>query len=600
MKKRFLPFALALLAFLPAARAQWLTQTVELKAGWNAVFLHVDASYATLDALIGGDVSNPIQEIWRWNPPSAAQYTDSPQNPNAGSEWTSWVRGQSGGSAQRAVGDTAYLVRVSANVSSYQWNLKGRPVAPRNDWTLSGLNFVGFPTVPVNPPKFDAFLAAAPELQSITPEIYYYPGGELSTNNPTLLPKYLFRLTPVKRGQAFWIRSGDVFNHYFGPFSVQLSGAGGVDFQDSLGTYSLRLRNLTTNRLTVNLQLLNSEAPPAGQSPIVALPPLLVRGALNLTNLSYAYAPLTTGSPHSWTLEPRGQLGEETEVVLGLNRSAITQPAGSLLAGLLRFTDGLGFSQIDAPVTAQAAARSGLWIGSASVNQVQHALQSFARDAQGQTLTGQDGRYVVASSDSSMGSVPQPFPLRLIVHNPDSGSAVLLQRVFYGMDSKTNPIIARAESALGSAFLRQARRISSLHLPWTANNTAWTFNSRLGADTNLFTTVVENYNDRASNPFLHGYHPDHDNLDAGFKNILPQGSESYTIERLIRLQVTPPADDFASLVEAGKTLAGNYSETITLKGLARGGGKEDTRQIQVQGRFTLSRVSPIAQLTAGP
>ena len=75
---RILGVAAALLAAALPAQAQWLTQSIGLKAGWNAVFLHVDASHDTLDALIGGDGSNPIQEVWRWNPPSVAQFTDSP------------------------------------------------------------------------------------------------------------------------------------------------------------------------------------------------------------------------------------------------------------------------------------------------------------------------------------------------------------------------------------------------------------------------------------------------------------------------------------------------------------------------------------------
>ena len=32
----------------------------------------------------------------------------------------------------------------------------------------------------------------------------------------------------------------------------------------------------------------------------------------------------------------------------------------------------------------------------------------------------------------------------------------------------------------------------------------------------MATTVTLSYNDQASNPFLHTYHPDHDNLDATF------------------------------------------------------------------------------------
>src|SRR6266536_3480976 len=110
-------------ASLQTAQAQWQTQSLDLKSGWNAVYLHADADYTTLDALIGGDAANPIFEVWRWNPPATTQFTDSPQNPNPGSEWTSWVRNQPGGSLQRLAGNAAYLVRVSANVPTYTWTL---------------------------------------------------------------------------------------------------------------------------------------------------------------------------------------------------------------------------------------------------------------------------------------------------------------------------------------------------------------------------------------------------------------------------------------------------------------------------------------------
>src|SRR5262245_52459599 len=92
-------FALVVLAF--SARAQWETQTFDLVSGWNAVFLHVDADYTTLDAMVGGDPTNPIIEVWRWNPPATTQFTESPSNPNPGSEWSSWVRTKPGGSLQR-------------------------------------------------------------------------------------------------------------------------------------------------------------------------------------------------------------------------------------------------------------------------------------------------------------------------------------------------------------------------------------------------------------------------------------------------------------------------------------------------------------------
>jgi len=72
-----------LLGGTPAAQAQWLTQNIDLKSGWNAIFVHVDASYNTLNASVAGDTNNPIIEIWRWNPPSATQFIDSPAEPTA-------------------------------------------------------------------------------------------------------------------------------------------------------------------------------------------------------------------------------------------------------------------------------------------------------------------------------------------------------------------------------------------------------------------------------------------------------------------------------------------------------------------------------------
>ena len=42
---------------------------------------------------------------------------------------------------------------------------------------------------------------------------------------------------------------------------------------------------------------------------------------------------------------------------------------------------------------------------------------------------------------------------------------------------------------------------------------------------------------------------------------------------------------------------GIYSEVITLEGLARGGGSNDTRRLEVRGRFTLNRISEISLLT---
>lgn len=603
--KRLLPLSLAAgLAWLTGANlasAQWLTQSFELKAGWNAVYLHVDASHDTIENLVAADLTNPILEIWAWKPnPTTMQFVESPQEPaEGGSQWLSYVRNSPDPQPlQYLHGNVAYLVRVASAASTYTWRLRGRPLAPAYEWTTTGLNFLGFPIVTSSPPTFEAFLTQSPPLQQ-NAEIYQYRGGELGSTNPARV--LALRTTRVNRGQAYWIRAGNVFNRYFAPFEVAVSSVNGVNFGDTLSTASLRLRNLTASNLTVTLRLVASETPPAGQTNIVDVPPLVLRGALNLTNLTYGLTNLPADAARSWTLPPSGQDGSEIEVVLGLDRMATaSHNVGDLLAGVLRFTDSLGHAQVEVGVSATVASAAGLWVGNVVLNQVGHYLKTYERDGADHPVQDTNGQYVVSAINTNLGTVAAPFKLRLIVHNPDSGNAVLLQRVFVGPDGSTNMVVANQQSALHPALLSQARRISAPHLPWSRANSGWAFDDRFGQTTNLTATVTLHFDDYASNPFLHSYHPDHDNLDANFENGLPQGSESYTVVRDITLQVTPPLGDFSSVTSAGQTLAGLYAETVRVVGLARAGGTNDTRVFQAAGGFVLRRITTIPTLTLVP
>jgi hypothetical protein len=595
---RFFSAAAVLIWFATSLNspAQWLTQSVTLTNGWNGVFLHVDASHTTLEAMVGADSSNPILEVWRWNPASNIQFSDNPQAPiDTATQWSSWVRNSPTDSALvRLVGNSAYLVHVADNGAGYVWRVKGKPVAPVNDWTTTGLNFIGFSTAPAAPPNFESFLSQARELQQ-SAEVYRYIGGQLGTNNPA--PVLALRATDVRRGQAYWVTAGSLFNRYFGPFELDLQGDSGVEFYGGKSSSSVRLINLTPSPLTVTMTLLPSETPPDGQTVIADLPPLLVRGDLNVTNLTYGYSRMPVNTPKSWTLAPRGQSGSEVEFTLGLDRSSISSSPGSFLAGVLRFTDSLGFTQLDAPVSATVGSSSGLWVGRAVVTEVGQYLKSYQRDGNASPMIAVDGRYVVSGINTNLAAVPKPFPLRLIVHNPESGSgAALLQRAFFGLDVNTNSVVATGESVLHPALLNRARRVSATHLPWSARNAPWQFDGLLTSSGEITATVTVDYSDQATNPFLHTYHPDHDNLEAEFARVLPAGSESYTVRRDITLRVRPPPDDFTSLTAAAQTVVGDYLEAITVLGLARGTG-EDTRQFVVRGSFTLNRIFDVPILT---
>ncbi|HCN78543.1 MAG TPA: hypothetical protein DIT13_15280 [Verrucomicrobiales bacterium] len=48
------------------ALAEWRTESFALKAGWNAIYPHVDSSHATLDTLLAAYPD--VHEVWRWQP----------------------------------------------------------------------------------------------------------------------------------------------------------------------------------------------------------------------------------------------------------------------------------------------------------------------------------------------------------------------------------------------------------------------------------------------------------------------------------------------------------------------------------------------------
>ena len=578
------------------AWAQWQSQSFTLKPGWNAIFLHVDASHVLLEELTIAQSGNPIAEVWLWKPASsAAQFVTSPQVPTGGnSQWSSWKRLLGPTSElRRMIGNAGYLVHNPGTIN-YGWTIKGRPVPFSSQWTTTGLNFLGFPTPTNNPPVFDTFLAPAPALQRAA-EIYFYPGGPLGTNNPQRL--LTLNTTPVTRGQAVWMRAGTLYNDYYGPFTVTTPNARGVDFQDTIGQIRIRLSNRTATDRTVAVRLLTSEAAPVGQQAIAGVPTLLLRGAQNPADLTYASLPLTPGNPNppTLTLKPKGVAGQDVELVIGLNRTAMGGNPGALFAGVLRFTDADGLAQWDVAVSATVSTSAGLWVGAAAVSQVGNYLITYQKDVTGKPQQDTNGAYIVLNRNVSLGAVAQPFPLRLILHTATNNQTVLLQRVFYGLRQATNLVVSTTESVLDPATLASARRISAGHLPTTTNNVTWPVAGNLAARTNLSVTVSLPYDAYASNPFLHAYHPDHDNLDPTFKTQLPQGFESYRIDRKLTLTITAPPGDFNGLTRGTTSLSGDYEETLTLGG--RQGVQPENRVVQARGTFTLNRISTIGTLT---
>ena len=560
MKSRLLSALCVLVVLfcsLLEAQAQWQTQSIVVKPGWTAVYLHVDPSYTNLDTLIGGDANNPINEVWLWSPGSSSiQFVTGPQTPLTGSsQWATWVRNtnQVSSTLGTLIPNAAYLVHSLAT-TNYTWKIKGRPTVPSYLWTSSGINLIGFSTVTSSPPVFDNFLSLVPDLANLA-DIYQYSGGELGPSNP--IQVFNPHAVPVVRGQAFWIRSGSYYNNYFGPFQVGLDSHG-ADFGDSTSLNSFHLRNPSSAPVTVTLRLAPSETRPNNQqTPIVGVPPLVVRGALNPVTLTYAVSNLTTNNSISWTLPPKGQNGSDIVVILGVNRVAFANNAPGLYAGILKFTDGQNFTEVDAAVSAQPAAYAGLWVGEANVSQVASYLKTYQRESDNKPVQGTNGAYMVLSTNTTLGDTAASFPMRLILHN--TGSQVkLLQRVFYGKDIYSNLVVATSESSLDPTRLGSARRLTAVQFPWSRSNITWTLTGQLVPAATLTADVPLNYDDQAANPFLHTFHPDHDNLDRTVNppKQLSKGLESYDVNRHITLSLNSTGTDFDSLTKFGQSFQG--------------------------------------------
>jgi hypothetical protein len=571
------------------ANAQWVTEDYPVKAGWNAIWLSADASHDSIQNLVnghsqdlGGGSEEVIKEVWRWNPiSSTARFNQVPEGPPAqadnpvqpDTQWFVYERGFPANTTMTTfVANAAYLVRVADGATDFTLQITGKPVPPNVSWSSSGLNFFGFPMqTPDNVAdrNFEAFLAASSSL-SVGADIFRYVGGPLGAANPAVVSAP--RLTAMSRGQAYWIRSGQ-YSDYYGPLRVTVARFG-LDFGDTTAAVTLRVENVTSQPVTATLAPAASVAAPASQSDVAGDVPLLLRSALNPTTGQFAYDSLAAASSHLLAA------GEFREFVIAVDRAAMAGAAGDVFQSLLQITDSLSISRVDLPVRAVTTSRSGLWIGAAVATQVDQV--TAAPNPQS------DGTATVTVTRDAAAETPASFPIRLILHRADNGTVKLLQQVYIGLNTSGDMIITPSESLLDPSTLKNARRLSSASFPLDhkVNKT----NADLGlSGFSRFSSVLGHA--AATNPFLHIYHPDHDNKDPQFSPVnLPNGDESFTITRRIDLTWggTAAAIGLSELGWGSTVLGGAYLEVVT--GLR-------AQSIAVRGNFVLRRVSSIGTLT---
>ncbi len=563
------------LATTLSIRAQWTTQTISLRPGWNAVFLEVQPEPRESDMVFAG---LPVESVWRWNRRfSPVEFIQDPTAlVPAQPDWLLYLRPAHPLANQSTLftidGCQAYLIKVADNAAPITWRVQGKVLARKTEWLSDSFNFVGHVLPTNNLPSFQTFFSGS-AAHSNQP-IYRLSAQGIWQQIPAT--------TPMQSGEAFWIRcSGQ--SEFQGPLSVVVDQRTGLDYGRLLVEQTVRIRNNSAATKTVQLKRVDSANPPPNSPSDLAGQVPLSYWKLGTPTERPTWVPLPPVL--SATLAPRQEWEVRLEVKRAamtvplaartVNSASVTAPASSpaVYQSILEISDTGNSTRAAVPVLAEGMQqsgfdaphpRAGLWVGNVEITHVNQP-SSFNPTNPLPTAT--------------------PFQFRVLVHVDGNGEGKLLQKVLQMWKTgtyRTNESGIREVDVpgrlvlvtddnlipnLNGSALRDgelvARRFSSA---------AFAFKQPIpmgrrgdfGADgAEYFCSVVLGYDD-ALNPFKHAYHPDHDNLDARFTQKLDEGRESFSVSRQVQIRFTNTDPDNLTLPGWGDTqLGGVYGETIT-------------------------------------
>ena len=550
--------ALVSLALAATVRAQWQSTNYSLQSGWNAIYLHGDATHATPAELFN---SYPqVLEVWRWNPnPTQVGFTGTPLLPSNGTpEWSKWVRGGTAASLTGLTGQSAYLVKCSGSVTVA---IAQRPRPPSNTWVRSGANLLGFPSSRAtgNFPTFTNYFATFPAAIASNTKIFKYIGGDLGAGNP--LQIFSPTMERVDRDQAYWF-SSEVVGNFYAPVQISLSNIEGLAFGRTGSVITARVMNRTAAVMTLRITPVASNSPPTGQELVTAAVPITRR----TLDGQAAWVETPIAAAYDEVIAPNSSV----ELSFGINRSAMgAAAANALFASLLRFTDSANTFDILVPATARKNSLAGLWIGDAVVTAVESKPLADELKPAGGT-----------------------FPLRYLIHVADDGTARVLSQVFMGpMAAAPHDFgLCLSEAGLKADSKSAARRIVATHMPL---DRALPGTGSFDIGGSLVCTIATPFDD-PTNPFVHQYHPDHDNKSG--QTVLVAGQESYNVTRQVTFTFTATPPGGGSATGWGSTvIGGTYGEVVS--GLHRdsvGVGTGDG--LRLSGIFELRRASELGAL----
>lgn len=585
------------------AHGQVTTQQIPLSPGWNAVFLEVTPEESSCAAVFAG---LPVASVWRWMPKtSTVQFVEDPSS--LAPEHPDWLVYFPASSDEHALstlhvihGGRPYLVRLRGALPA-TLSVKGQPAIQSLKWQADSFNFVGFSVSGSQGPTFQSFFGSSTAHAGQNMYRLNTQGRWEQITNPGT--------ARLERSRAYWVYCQG-HSAFQGPLHVLVDQGRVLDFSDVLVESSVHLKNESALSKNYTLTLGDSESPDSTVFPARA-------GAVALSYWKADYANDDVGwRDFDSPLVLNVGAGKTQQLRLAVRRTDLAPYMVKSAAddhsyqSLLWVEDGAGIRLV-IPVSArglQRAAekasgtdlRAGLWAGSVTLDKVTEHVPLLA--SEGPQPTASEFQFKVLVHVDAQGlprllrQVTQLWRPGTYMPDPEDPELNIVDRpgefVLFTDLEKIDEYI-NADKVQG-AVLRDGtpvgRRLSTSIFGFDAPLAlAGVFPRPENPASVVSGTVVLDYNDPL-NPFMHRYHPDHNNLKPDYATMLDEGIESWTVIRHLTFEFTENDPEYPEGALAGwgdTQLGGIYTEV--LEGLHR-------HNITVQGTFRLRRVSNVAQI----